>query len=206
MNTSNAFAFGEWFGKRYPGSPKLLVADTNPYWTNKMKVKDDYAIGGVHAPAAVTDYSPVYDALANGLRAGEGDSAMITMHPTNQWFEPGPLALASAFFGDRDWLTFDTSQSGHSDFPPNPPIPWWNARRGYEPVELMYQQTRWKTRPVLDNEPHYEHRFNNARPGLPYWNASDVRIGSYQAVGDLYRLVGANPLTWSHRFSLVRQE
>ncbi|KAF2014171.1 hypothetical protein BU24DRAFT_481590 [Aaosphaeria arxii CBS 175.79] len=180
VNQSNAFDFGQWIGKRYPGLPKMLVGDTNPYWMNKTAVKANYALGGAYPAQKVTDFSDVYEAQAAGLVSGEGKGAMITIHCTNQWFEGGPLALASSFFGHRSWLTFDTSQSGHSDFPPNPPIPWWNARRGYEPVEIMYKVHQ--KRPILDNEPHYEGRYNNAKQGNAYWNASNVRIGSYQAV------------------------
>lgn len=118
--------------------------------------------------------------MAAGLIAAEGIKAMITTHCTNQWFEGTPIAIASAYFGNRPWLTFDSSQSGHADYPPNPPIPWWNAARGYEPVQLMYAAAR--TRPVLDNEPHYENRYDNGKPIYPVWNATDVRVGSYQAV------------------------
>lgn len=180
INTTNARAFGTWIGQRYPGLPKMLVADTNAFWTNKSGVKADYAAGGVPEPYTYTDWSPVYDALAAGLTAGEGKTAMITTHCTNQWFNGGPIALASAFFGNRKWLTFDSSQSGHASYPPNPPIPWWNAKRGWEPVELMYKTV--PNRPVLDNEAHYEGRYDNGKPANPFWNASDVRTGTYQAV------------------------
>ncbi|KAF2098154.1 hypothetical protein NA57DRAFT_76948 [Rhizodiscina lignyota] len=180
INSTNARTFATFIGKRYPGLPKILVADTNPWWTNKTAVKANYAFGGVAPKLKFTDWSPVYDELAEGLISGEGKEAMITIHCTNQWFEPGPIALASAMLGDRQWLTFDSSQSGHTDFPPNPPIPWWNARRGYEPVELMYQSP--KRRPLVDNEAHYESRYDNGNSTYSYWNASDVRIGSFQAV------------------------
>ncbi|KAF4632564.1 hypothetical protein G7Y89_g5555 [Cudoniella acicularis] len=180
INASNAKDFGNWIGKRYPGLPKLLVADTNPYWTNKTAVSSDYTSGGVHSPYSFTDYIPVYDEMAAGLIEGEGANAQITTHSTNQWFEGGPIALASAFFGNKQWLTFDSSQSGHSNYAPNAPIPWWNAAKGYEPVELMYATK--PARPALDNEAHYENRYINGKPINPYWNASDVRTGSYQAV------------------------
>ncbi|CAG8959600.1 hypothetical protein HYFRA_00001502 [Hymenoscyphus fraxineus] len=180
INASNAREFDTWIGKRYPGLPKMLVADTNPYWTNKSAVSNNYKLGGRHGTLKYTDYSPVYDELAAGLIEGEGSKAMITIHCTNQWFEGGPIAFSSAFFGDRKWLTFDTSQSGHASYPQNPPIPWWNAVRGYEPVELMHASTT--PRPVLDNEAKYENRYDNGKPVNPYWNASDVRIGTYQSV------------------------
>lgn len=171
---------GNWIGKRYPGLPKILFADTNSIWTNKTAVSSDYTNGGIHSAYQFTDYAPVYDAMAKGLIDGEGNGAMITTHCTNQWFEQAPIALASSYFGDRSWLTFDSSQSGHASYSPNPPIPWWNAVRGYEPVELMYAAK--PARPVLDNEAHYENRYDNGKPINPYWNASDVRTGSYQAV------------------------
>ncbi|PSR80799.1 hypothetical protein BD289DRAFT_54814 [Coniella lustricola] len=206
LNTSTASVFGQFIGQRYPYLPKTLIADTNPWWENKTAVKDDYAQGGVAPDYPVVDWSPVYNELANGIVAGERqaiansstdglarvtrrDNAtwnpLMSIHPTNQWFSGGPLAFASAFFGSATWLTLDTCQSGHADFPPNPPIPWWNARRGWEPIELMYAASSMPNssiRPVLDNEAHYENRYDNGNALYPVWNASDVRIGSWQAV------------------------
>ncbi|KAE8332162.1 hypothetical protein BDV39DRAFT_217203 [Aspergillus sergii] len=198
LNTSTAFPFGKFLGQRYPYLPKTLVGDTNPYWQNKTAVKVDYTNGGAPPTYEVTDWSPVYDDLANGIVAGEREtvaktsaqndttwSPLMTIHPTNQWFTGGPLALAHSFFGNRTWLTLDASQSGHADYPPNPPIPWWNCRRGWEPVELMYaagSAPGGVVRPVIDNEAHYENRYNNGNSSQAFWNASDVRIGSWQAV------------------------
>ncbi|RAH67455.1 glycoside hydrolase family 140 protein [Aspergillus aculeatinus CBS 121060] len=204
LNLTTATPFGHFIGQRYPYLPKTLVADTNPYWQNKTAVKADYLRGGVPPTYEVVDWSPVYDALAEGIVAGERQAIstsssssaadkwqpLMTIHSTNQWFTGGPIALAHAFFGNRSWLTLDTSQSGHTDYAPNPPIPWWNCRRGWEPVERMYAAGNSSTqpsggskpRPVLDNEAHYEHRYNDGNPDSFYWNASDVRIGSWQAV------------------------
>lgn len=168
INITTAKPFGNFIGQRYPYLPKLLVADTNPWWMNKTAVKADYATGGVPPTYDHVDWSDVYDALAEGVTTGEREAIssttwkpLMTIHPTNQWFSGGPIALASTLVGDREWLTFDTSQSGHADYPPNPPIPWWNARRGWEPVELMYaagEKSDGRTRPALDNEAHYEAR------------------------------------------------
>ncbi|KAJ5094077.1 hypothetical protein N7456_009938 [Penicillium angulare] len=208
INTTTASAFGKFIGQRYPYLPKTLVADTNPWWENKTAVKTDYTSGGVPSDYKVVDWSNVYDDLATGIVAGERKTIaattsvqkaktwrpLMTIHPTNQWFTGGPVAVASAFFGDRQWLTLDTSQSGHADFPPNPPIPWWNCRRGWEPIELMYaagSKAGSRTRPVIDNEAHYENRYDNGNSIYPYWNASDVRTGSWQAV-----FSGASGLTY----------
>ncbi|ORY66157.1 uncharacterized protein BCR38DRAFT_456783 [Pseudomassariella vexata] len=203
LNKSTARNFGTFIGQRYPYLPKLLFADTNPWWLNKTAVKDDYAAGGVPPQHQHIDWTPIYDELANGLVVGERNAVasqhkqlsksiepskwwpLMTIHPTNQWFSGGPVALASAFVGARPWLTLDTSQSGHVDYPPNPPLPWWNCRRGWETVELMYavgENTLGRKRPALDNEPHYENRYNNGKSANAYWNASDVRAGSWQAV------------------------
>ncbi|KAI8624279.1 putative glycohydrolase domain DUF4038 [Xylariaceae sp. FL1651] len=129
INSANAHIFGQLIGARYPGLPKILVADTNPWWVNKTAVKADYASGGVPPVYQFTNWLPIYDQLAEGLISGEGDlgkgvDPMITIHCTNQWFQGGPIAIAShQVTGNRTWLTFDSSQSGHADFPPNPPIP-----------------------------------------------------------------------------------
>ncbi|KAL4759315.1 glycoside hydrolase family 140 protein [Aspergillus foveolatus] len=186
INSTTAYDFGHFIGSRYPYLPKTLVGDTNPYWQNKTAVRDDYSRGGAPPTYEVIDYSPVYDAMAYGIVDGEREAIssvlwklLLTIHPTNQWFRDGPLALASAFFGDSSWLTLDASQSGHTDYAPNPPIPWWNSRRGWETVERMYATGG---RPVIDNEPHYENRYINGKSANVVWNASDVRIGSWQAV------------------------
>ncbi|KAH6660660.1 hypothetical protein BKA67DRAFT_530748 [Truncatella angustata] len=204
LNITTGRPFGDFIGRRYPYLPKLLVADTNPWWQNKTAVKDNYSKGGAAPNYNHTDWGYVYDELAEGIVQGELATIalqtkqspgilrnsstwtpLITIHPTNQWFTNGPIALASAFLGDRSWLTFDASQSGHADYAPNPPIPWWNCRRGWEAVELMYaagETSEGVERPALDNEPHYENRYNNGKSGNAYWNASDVRVGSWQSV------------------------
>ncbi|KAM0280566.1 hypothetical protein ACHAQH_004011 [Verticillium albo-atrum] len=179
---------------------KFLVGDTNPWWQSRPGVRDDYLDGGVKLERELIDWSPIYNDLANGIVAGEKEATrnitkkrsscdreykpLISIHPTNQWFAGGPVAVASSFFPDEEWFTFDTSQSGPSDFSPNHPITSWNRRRGWESVEIMYavgEITEGKRRPALDMEPHYEARYNNGKQGHLYWNASDVRIGAWQA-------------------------
>lgn len=190
ITAENGEAFGRFIGERYPYLPKFLFADTNPYWAESGAIRDEYLRGGVPNSHPSVDFRPVYDAVAHGIVAGEraavGDDAyepLLTMHPRNQWMPDAPVALASANLGDRDYLTFDAAQSGHADTPPNPPIPWWNARRGYETVEIMWNASvTGRARPVIDNEPHYELRWSRKNDGGDRrpWNASDVRIGSWQ--------------------------
>ncbi len=185
LTAQNSYAFGRWFGTRYPDNPYVLVADTNPVYTNETTYKSAYAAGGIFPDFEYIDWSPIYDQLALGLQDGssKGKKALITIHPTNIWFPGTPTALASSFFDNRDWLTFDACQSGHTDYAPDVPMYWWNARRAYEPISLMYGNTS-KTRPVLDNEGHYEGRYNDGKAATPVvWNASDVRISTFQSVG-----------------------
>lgn len=190
ITEDNGEAFGRFIGERYPYLPKFLFADINPYWADSSGISADYAKGGVPRHLPSSDFTGAYDAVARGIVAGEraaiGDDSyepLLTIHPRNQWMPDAPIALASANMGDRDWMTFDCSQSGHhADVPPNPPIPWWNARRGYETVEIMWNTSvTGRSRPVIDNEPHYELRWSrkNTEDKRP-WNASDVRIGTWQ--------------------------
>ena len=46
---------------------------------------------------------------------------------------------------------------------------------------------------MIDNEAHYEGRYDNGDANYSYWNASDVRIGSFQAV-----FSGASGLTYGN--------
>jgi hypothetical protein len=185
---SNARGFGEFIGKRYPYLPKFLFADTNPLWADQNSIVNGYTRGGIQKHYPSVDFRSVYDAMAQGIVHGERDASgkstyepLLTMHPRNQWMPDAPVALASANLGDRDYLTFDASQSGHVFTAPHPPIPWWNAKRGWEAVESMYNASSvGRRRPVLDNEAHYELRWADADKTIA-WNTSDVRTGSWQA-------------------------
>jgi hypothetical protein len=188
INKTNALQFGQWIGNRYPGLPKLLIADINPLWVNKTAYIENY--GKASAPSLV-DHRPVYDLLAQGLINGEikagidqaSTPAIITAHLTNQWFDQGPIAIASAFFNDRTWFTFDSSQTGHTNVAPHLHMQWWNAEQPYEAVQAMYRNPT--TRPIVDNEAHYENRFINGKSGARskvVWNATSVRIGTIQSV------------------------
>lgn len=204
ITAKNGEAFGNFIGRRYPFLPKFLFADTNPFWADQTAITADYAAGGIPGSHPIVDFSAAYDAVAAGIVAGEravtGRShrwwPLLTMHPRNQWISGAPVALASANLGDRDYLTFDAAQSGHVDIIPHAPTPWWNARRGYETVEVMWATAtskHGKPRPVLDNEPHYEARWARKETFEMPWNASDVRTGSWQTA-----LCGAAGVTYGN--------
>jgi len=196
INATTAAPFGQFIGGRYPYLPKILVADTNPLWENKTAVVDDFEQGGVTPQYAHQNWLPIYDDLANGIVAGERATTktpswnpMMTIHPTNVWFDGLPIALASTQVTGRAWLTMDAVQSGHTDFIPDGPLPWWNARRPWEPMGLMYEtgeSIAGNIRPAVDNENHYENRFDDGKPGNFYWNASNVRTGIWQSVSLSY--------------------
>lgn len=215
LDAKSARHFGKFVGKRYPYVPKVIFGDNNPIWKSKRNVSAEYFFGGqlsekLDDEYETWDYRDVWNGLAEGIVDGEREvleahgewgkenskgltyAPILSMHGQNQWFRGTVDSISSSNFGDKEWLTFDTVQSGHGDSPPNAPIPWWSCRRAYEPAELMYAvgETReGKKRPALDNEPHYEHRWNNARSYNAVWNASDIRVGNWQTVSTIRALL-----------------
>lgn len=81
INATTARSFGTWIGKRYPGLPKLLVADTNSHWTNKSAVSSNYAAGGVQPDYVFTDVSLPSPALE--ICGAHGNSKLSTPRTNN---------------------------------------------------------------------------------------------------------------------------
>ena len=86
FNPDNARTYATWIAQRYGHRPNLI-------WVN----------GG---DRPVAGYEPVWDALAEGLRAGEAFPHLITFHPM------GDLT-SSEDLHDRAWLDFNMMQTGH---------------------------------------------------------------------------------------------
>ena len=79
----SAWQYGQWLGQRYRDRPNLV-------WIN----------GGDCLPYG---FEAVFDALGEGLRAGDGGRHLITYHPC-------ALHSSSQFFNDRAWLDFHMIQ------------------------------------------------------------------------------------------------
>ena len=140
---ANAESYGAWLGRRYKDSPGII-----------------WILGGDRA--FETDaHKDIIRAMARGLRAGDGGTHLITVHPT------GGQGSAAAFH-DEPWLDFNMRQNGHAvDFPGR-----------YDQTRVDYDRSPIK--PVVDGEPIYEDHpvaFNAA--ALGHSIASDVRRPLY---------------------------
>lgn len=109
----NAYAFGEYLGRRYRDA-------TNVIWVN----------GGDRPPIKDgIDYSPVWRSMAEGIKAGVGEHTLMTYHPSGQ-------SSSSEAFHHDNWLDFNMWQSGHM----TPDWPIWDSitadyeRRPMKPV------------------------------------------------------------------------
>ena len=140
--TSPAIArdYGRLVGQRYRGAPNLI-------WIN----------GGDRRAGT---FEPIWDALAQGLREGDGGTHLITYHP-------GGGHSSSEWFHDRDWLDFNMLQSGHGA----------RDAANYDLIARDYARTPVK--PTLDGEPRYEDHPINWDPKNGWFDDADVRQAVY---------------------------
>ncbi len=148
FDPDNAYAFGRFLGARYRDADLvwILGGDNN--------VEDD-------------NERAIIDAMATGLREGDGGRHLITYHPRG----PG---RSSDVVPDADWLDFHMVQSSH-------------ASRTLDNGRFIEGDLRRRPlRPSLDGEPRYEaipvgFYFRNADP-LDRFDAFDVRRAAYWAL------------------------
>lgn len=142
FDARNAEVYGEWLGRRYRERGLIWILGGDRTVDN----------GAQRA---------VIEAMARGLRRGDGGTHLITFHPRGgsgsaQWFHDAP------------WLDFNMRQNGHgAEFTGH-----------YDGTRADYE--RKPPRPVLDGEPIYEDHpvaFNQARLGHSV--AADVRRALY---------------------------
>lgn len=152
----NAYEYGQWLGKRYRDTPHLI-----------------WVVGGDRVLQTRTHFE-IVDAMARGLKEGDGGRHLITFHPRGN-------SSSSYHVHGEDWLDFNMIQSGHGDMEP----------ANYRIIAADYGLTPVK--PVLDGEPCYEDipRAFNTRFG--YFDEADVRRAAYYAV-----LSGACGHTYGH--------
>lgn len=173
----NAAAYGEWLGRRYAGR--------NVVW-----------IVGGDRPIENDGQRAIVEAMARGLRQGDGGKGLITFHPS------GGQGSAE-YFHDADWLDFNMRQNGHEvNFGPR----YAKTREDYN---------RLPVKPVLDGEPAYEDHpvaFRAAERGhtaaadvrrLFYWNVFQGAFGhtyGHHSVWQMYapgwRPVNAPLMPW----------
>ncbi len=139
---ANAEAYGRWLGQRY--------RDAGIVWV----------VGG-DRPIESDAHRAIVEAMARGLRAGDGGRHLITYHPNGGHG-------SSEWFHDAEWLDFNMRQNGHGV----------EFTGRYDKTAEDYART--PTRPVIDAEPAYEDHpvaFDAKQSG--HTIASDVRRPLY---------------------------
>jgi hypothetical protein len=138
----NAGAYGEWLGARYRD-------DWNVIWM----------LGG-DRPLESDAHVAVIDAMAAGLRRGDGGAHLMTFHPMGVHSSVDEVA-------GRAYIDFHTVQSGH-------------GVEGYDSWRLVRRTGQAEPKPFMDAEPRYEDHPACFRPDFGYiWNAEDVRQNAY---------------------------
>lgn len=120
FNEKNARAYGKFLGERYKNNSIIWI------------------LGGDHNIHTDSERK-IIEAMALGLRAGDGGKHLITFHPRG----PG---LSSDYFHDAKWLDFNMFQSSHGahdhdnglfaehDYALNPPKPTLDGEPRYETI------------------------------------------------------------------------
>jgi len=128
FNAENARAYGRFLGSRYKTKPIIWILGGD----RSVQTEEERAL---------------LEALAAGLREGDGGTHLITYHPTG----PG---LSSAYFAQQSILDFNMYQSSHGahdhdnglfaehDYALKPPKPTVDGEPRYEtmPVGFYYRQ------------------------------------------------------------------
>jgi hypothetical protein len=134
----NAGTFGRFLGERYKDKPIIWI------------------LGGDHNPDDERERA-IIEAMARGIREGDGGGHLITYHPRG----PG---LSSDYFHKAEWLDFNMYQSSHA------------ARDHDNGVFAEHDYGLEPAKPTLDGEPRYE-----AIP-IGFYNAGadrDLRFDDY---------------------------
>lgn len=119
FNSDNAYKYGEWMGQRYRERAVIWILGGD----RNIESEQDRAI---------------IEAMARGLRKGDGGAHLITYHPRG----PG---RSSDYFHRADWFDFNMNQSSHA------------ARDHDNGLFTAHDYTLDPPRPTLDGEPRYEH-------------------------------------------------
>ncbi len=153
FDAANAEAYGEWLGKRY--------ADRQIIW-----------ILGGDRPVETDAQREVINAMARGIRRGDGGRHLMTFHPSGR-------RNSADDFHDAEWLDFNMIQSGHE-------------RPARPNFELMLENlARTPLKPTMDGEPCYEDHpvkgktwSRRDEPGvlLEWFDEWDVRVAAYGSI------------------------
>lgn len=143
FNEQNAETYGRFIGSRYKNNPNII-----------------WVLGG---DRNATGYEKVWEAMAKGLKEGDGGNHLITYHPRGQM-------SSSAFWQNSPLIDFNMIQSGHA----------MHSVNSYEYIEHDYNLKPVK--PVLDGETNYEDHPVSFHPSNGWFDDYDVRVSSYFSV------------------------
>lgn len=143
FNEQNAYTYGKFIGDRYKNNPGII-----------------WVLGG---DRDATGYEKVWEAMAKGLRQGDGGSHLITYHPRGQM-------SSSVFWQNAAWLDFNLIQSGHASRNVN----------SYDFISNDYNLQPIK--PTFDGETNYEDHPVSFYPSNGWFGDYDVRVSSYFSV------------------------
>ncbi len=150
-----AYIYGEWLGRRYRAAGNII-----------------WVMGGDRV-FSTRQQMEALDAMARGLKAGDGGRYLMTMHPAG-----GQHSADCAH--DEEWLDFNMIQSGHT-----------RSRFNYQMIKKDYKRLPFK--PVLDGEPNYEDHPESFSIANGYMDDTDARQSAYWSV-----LSGACGHTYGH--------
>jgi hypothetical protein len=156
----NAHTYGIFLGERYRENAIVWI------------LGGDKFVGDAEERA-------ILEAMALGLRAGDGGSHLITFHPTGQY-------SSASYFHSEPWLDFNMIQTGHT-----------RDRDNFTSILAEYSRTHIK--PVLDGEPGYEnipHAFDSKNPRLEaihtrrfcYWSLFSGAFGHTYGCNDIWQM------------------
>jgi len=143
FNPENARAYGKLLGERYKNYPNII-----------------WILGG-DRPVEIELHRQIINAMAEGLREGDGGAHLISFHPTGG-------NGSSQEFHNEPWLDFNMRQNGHSI----------SFSERYYMTNDDYRLEPAK--PVIDAEPVYEDHPINFNPDENgHSTAADVRRPLY---------------------------
>jgi len=180
-NLGGARDYGRYLGKKF-------ATDANLVWMlgGDRPARIRGASTGLKATAQEygispdTDWTPVWEAMAQGLAEGLGRTPVTLYHPQ------GGAESTSVLLHDASWLSINGMQSGHGGGHDSPV--WDFVARDFTIVPA---------KPTLDLEPNYEdHPYNP----WPSWDPAAGYFRDYDVRKQLYRSVfaGACGVTYGH--------
>lgn len=180
-NLDAAFRYGQFLGRRYADQDNILwVLGGDRPAQLFGNPKDFPARDGLQAGFRPdTDWTPIWRALASGIREG-GAHQLMTYHP-----QGGP-ASTSQFLHAEPWLDLNAIQSGHGGGHDSPVWEWISLDRQLRPIK-----------PTFDAEPNYEDHPVNP---WPKWDPASGYFDDYDVRKQIYRSIfaGACGVIYGH--------